>query len=88
MTTKPALEVDQARSLSADLVRELGAVAGDPDAVDAALLRWLEVLDAENLLRVCAAAVQLTFADCLIPTPLDNVPRDRLALIPPEGKTA
>lgn len=88
MTTTPAVDVDQARSLAADLVRELGAIAGDPEAVDATLTRWLDVLDVTNLARVCVAAVQLTFADCLTHTPLTDLPPDRLALLAPVKETA
>jgi hypothetical protein len=81
--TKPAplLTPDQATELATDLINSLAEHSGDREAVNVELQHWLEVLDAPNLIRVCVAAVQMTFADCLAITPLEQVPPDRLVLV-------
>ena len=79
-----SLSYDAIDALAGDLLRSLTPHAGDPDAVHAELLRWLGVLDTRDLSFVCMRAVQVTFADCLTVTPLDQAPPGALALIPPE----
>jgi hypothetical protein len=82
--------IDHARDLAAQLVRALSPLSGDHDAVNAEMSRWLDVLDFRDLSVVCIAAVHLIFTDCLTPTPLHELPPDRLALLAPlpERKTA
>jgi hypothetical protein len=81
---EPTLTTEEASQLAADLVRELADHAGDPAAVRATMLRWLDDQDVSGLSLVCMAAVQLTFADCLRPVPVDQIPAGSLTLTPPE----
>lgn len=85
-TAPPPLTVDQGLELAGDLVRALTPLSGDPAAVKAVLRRWLDVLDAGDLSLVCTAAVQVIFAECLTPTPVDQMPPDRLALVLPQER--
>lgn len=80
MTPKP-LTVEQAEVLADDLVAELATHPGDDDAVCAVMLRWLEVLDAQQLAQVSLAAMRTTFGRCLVPHP-DRVPIDALTIDP------
>ena len=83
----PLITTTEARALAADLIRELAQDAGDPDAVRAVLLRWLEAEDVPRLSLASMAALQLVFADCL--TVVDRVPSGALALTAPtEGNAA
>jgi len=75
------LSTTEARDLAADLIRELAQDAGDPDAVRATLLRWLDIEDVARLSMACMSAVQIVFADCL--TRVAQVPPGALALEPP-----
>lgn len=91
MTKPKSLSVSHGLELACDLIRALTPLSGDRDAVNTALNHWLDALDAGDLSLVCIAAVQTIFADCLTPTPLDQLPPERLALIPTlptERKTA
>ena len=78
----PLITTTEARNLAADLIRELAQHAGDPDAVRAALLRWLDTEGTGRLSLICMAAVQTTFADCLTRVPTDQVPPGALTLNP------
>lgn len=80
MTTDPRpdlLSVPDARALAGDLVRSLVDRAGDADAVDAGLRRWLDLLGGDQLSQVALAAVQLLFRECLVPTPVEAMPPGR-----------
>jgi len=66
----PLITTTEARALAADLIRELAQHAGDPDAVRAVLLRWLDAEGTSRLPMACMSAVQIIFADCLTRTPL------------------
>lgn len=59
------LSVTDARTLATDLVADLGAMPGDPDAIDDTLSRWAEELGPERMAQVCMAAVRITFAECM-----------------------
>lgn len=90
-TTKTPMRIDHGLELAGDLIRALTPLSGDREAVNAELNHWLTVLDADDLSLVCTAAVRTIFADCLTPTPIDQLPADRLALVPTltnERKTA
>lgn len=77
------LSVDHGRELAGDLIRALAPVVGDPEAVNDVMRRWVDVLGARDFGLVCMAAMQTTYTDCLIPTPLDEIPANRLALVTP-----
>lgn len=73
--TEPVpLTVDQALELGDDLIRQLADHIGDLDALNAVFRRWVDVLSETNLACVCMAALQSTFAGCLVMTPLADVP--------------
>lgn len=82
------LDVDRGRELAADMLRELTPHAGDSDQVDAVLTGYLDRLGHNHFSLVCMAAVQMTFTDCLTLTPLDSLPDERLALLPPHRQEA
>jgi hypothetical protein len=77
----PLITATEARELAADLIRELAQDAGDPAAVRATLLRWLETEDTGRLSLISMSAVQQVFADCL--TRVAQVPPGALSLDPP-----
>ena len=80
-----ALTPAQARTLAADLIGDLTPHAGDPDAVRAVLLRWLETEDTARLSMACMSAVQIVFSDCL--SRVTEVPPGALTLEPPTERT-
>lgn len=82
------LTTAQARDLAAELIRDLTPHAGDPDAVRAVLLEWLETEYVPRLSMACMSAVQQVFADCLFHVPVDQMPPGALALNPPTERTA
>jgi len=84
--TRAPLSTTEARTLAADLIRELAQHAGDPDAVRAVLLRWLDTEGTARLSTACMSAVQIVFADCL--TRVAQVPPGALALEPPTERNA
>lgn len=79
----PLITITEARALAADLIGQLAQHAGDPDAIRAVLLAWLEAEDTARLSMVAMSAVQIMFADCLTRTPLGAWTLD-----PPTGRTA
>jgi hypothetical protein len=79
--TPALITTTEARDLAAELIRELAQHAGDPTAVRAALLRWLDIEDTARLALICMSAVQITYADCL--TKVAQVPPGALELDPP-----
>lgn len=82
------LTTAQARTLAAELIGDLTPHAGDPDAVRATLLAWLDREDTFRLSLVCMAVVQTTFADCLTRVPVDQISAGVLTLTQPtEGET-
>lgn len=83
MPDSSPMSVDRARVLAADLIRTLAPLSGDEDAIDAEMRRWVDALDVSHFSMVCMAALQLVFCECLTPTPLRDLPADRLALLPP-----
>jgi len=85
--TRAPISTTEARDLAADLIRELAQHAGDPDAVRATLLAWLDLEDVARLSLVSMASLQLVFSDCLTPVPVDQIPAGALTLNPPERNT-
>ena len=82
----PLITVAEARDLASGLIRELAQHAGDPAAVRASLIAWLETEDVPRLSLIGLAVVQNVFSDCL--TRVDDVPPGALALTAPtEGNT-
>jgi len=84
----PLITTAQARTLAADLISDLTTHAGDPDAVRAVLLRWLDTEGTSRLSMACMAGLQIVFADCLTRVPTDQMPPGALALNPPTERTA
>jgi hypothetical protein len=78
------MTTDQAHALAGDLLRELTPHAGDPEAVDQVMRRWLATEDVRRLSLVSIAAVRLIFADCLTRTPSADVPPGALTYTNPE----
>lgn len=86
--TQP-LTATAARDLAADLIRELAQDAGDPDAVRATLLAWLDREGTSRLSLASMAGLQLIFSTLLTPMPVDQIPAGALTLTaPPERNTA
>ena len=86
--TRAPIGTTEARDLAADLIRELAQHAGDPDAVRAVLLAWLEAEGTSRLSLASMAALQLVFATCLTRVPVDQIPAGALTLNPPtEGES-
>ena len=83
----PSMRIAEARALAADLIGDLTPHAGDPDAVRAVLLRWLDIEDTARLSMACMSAVQIMFADCLTRVPLDAMPPGALNLTAPTKET-
>ena len=81
VTTEP-LSVEHGLELAGDLIRALTPLSGDKDAIDGELNKWVDVLGPRDLALVCIAAVHTVFVDCLTLTPLEQLPADRLALLP------
>lgn len=81
--TRPPLTVTQATDLAGDLILSLAALAGDLEAVNAELRHWHDVLDTRDLARVCMAVVQMTFAECMAITPVEQLPPSQLVLVEP-----
>lgn len=73
-TQAPELSVDQALELARDLLRQLAQNVGDVNALNATFLHWCDVLEPSNFTRVCMAALQTTFTECLTMTPIDDLP--------------
>lgn len=73
-TKAPTLDIDQALELGNDLLCQLAPHAGDLDQLNEVFSRWVDVLGPQGLVRVCAAALRTAFAECLIPTPIDDLP--------------
>jgi hypothetical protein len=75
-TTKtPPLSVAQAQQLADDLIRQLAPDAGNQDALAETFMRWVNVLDHDrDFSKVCIVALGAVFADCLIPTPVGDLP--------------
>lgn len=86
-TPRQAMTADQALELAGDLLRELAGHIGDPDAVNATMLRWHETHGSE-LGLVSMAAVRRTFAECLTwPPNADIPPGASIYANPTEGTT-
>ncbi len=81
-TPPQVLTVDQAQELADDLLRTLAPLAGDREAINAEMSRWLDLLDYRAFSLVCIAAVHRTFSECLTMTPFEDIPAGSLMLLP------
>ena len=82
------MQPDEAREMAADLLRQLSACAGDRSAIDAVLRDLVDDVGARATGLVCAAAVQMTVADCLTPAAVADVPADAVEFRAPERTPA
>jgi len=86
--TRAPITPAEIRELGRELVRELAAAAGDPDAVRAVLMARLDIEGTSRLALASMAALHLVFSDCLTPVPVDQIPADALTLTTPtEGES-
>ena len=72
------MKLAHSHELGGDLLRRLSPLAGDSEAIEAELTRWLDLLGVPDLAQVLLAAVQRTFSECLTVVPLDDVPAGAL----------
>lgn len=80
-TDPPTLDVGHVQQLARDLIRELATRIDNPDAVDAELRRWLDVLDVPRMSLVSMSALRIVFASCLSHVP--EVPPTEPGFTPP-----
>jgi hypothetical protein len=78
------MSLDAAQDFADELVRQLGEVYGDVDAVNDVLNRWLNVLDG-RFYAVAVTALHTTFARCLVATEPADVPPGAVRFNQTEG---
>ena len=86
--TRAPISTTEIRELGRELVRELAAAAGEPDAVRAVLMARLDIEGSSRLALASMAGLHLVFSDCLTRVPVDQIPAGALTLTTPtEGES-
>jgi len=81
--TPPALTREETHDHAAELLRALTEHAGDPPAVNATMLRWLDAHDVQQMSFISMAALALAFGECMHRRPLAEIPPGSLTVTPP-----